>query len=237
MLNPGPPAPATPDALEVSGVPIPLLLVRHPRARRYLLRLLPDGVARVTIPHGGSSREARKFAERHGDWLLRQRLRQATRSASDRTWRVGTEILFRGERVVIGPEINGAVEVGDQWIPVKIPAADLRPEIEGYLRALATREFPPRVLAFAARHGLTVQRVTVRNQKSRWGSCSPRGTISLNWRLIQTPDPVRDYIMLHELCHLRHMNHSARFWGEVKRVCPDFEPAETWLKKHAPLLG
>jgi predicted metal-dependent hydrolase len=106
-----------------------------------------------------------------------------------------------------------------------------------HLWQLAAAEFPPRVLELAAAHQLTVQRVTIRNQRSRWGSCSRRGTISLNWRLIQTPPYVRDYIILHELMHLRQMNHSARFWREVESVCPDYETAERWLKQHAALLG
>ncbi len=88
----------------------------------------------------------------------------------------------------------------------------------------------------ASRNGFTVNRVTVRNQRTRWGSCSRRGTISLNWRLIQTPDYVRDYIALHELAHLRHMNHSRRFWQEVERLCPDYRSAERWLKQNRGIL-
>ena len=104
------------------------------------------------------------------------------------------------------------------------------------LRTLATRELPLRVMEHAVKHDINVSRVTVRNQKSRWGSCSRRGTVSLNWRLIQTPSFVRDYIILHELAHRRHMNHSNKFWPEVKRVCPDYLLAERWLKQNAKLL-
>jgi predicted metal-dependent hydrolase len=92
------------------------------------------------------------------------------------------------------------------------------------------------VLELAGLHHLPVQRVTVRNQRSRWGSCSRRGTISLNWRLVQTPCFVRDYLVLHELAHLKEMNHSKRFWGEVARLCPDYPEAERWLKQHSRLL-
>lgn len=91
-------------------------------------------------------------------------------------------------------------------------------------------------MELAAMHGMNVSRVTVRNQKSRWGSCSRRGTISLNWRLVQTPEFVRDYIILHELAHRRQMNHSEKFWHEVERLFPDYLQAERWLKKHANLL-
>ena len=117
-----------------------------------------------------------------------------------------------------------------------MPALNLRPAVENHLRRLAVRELPPRVLELASLHQLTVRRVTVRDQKSRWGSCSRRGTISLNWRLVQTPIQVRDYIILHELMHLREMNHSARYWREVERVCPDYLAAERWLKQHPDLL-
>jgi predicted metal-dependent hydrolase len=119
---------------------------------------------------------------------------------------------------------------------VAADVTDFRPAIEKHLRQLASEELPPRVQAYAAEHQVTVNRISVRNQKSRWGSCSRRGTISLNWRLIHTPLPVQDYVILHELMHLRQMNHSARFWQEVKSVCPDYEAAERWLKQNASLL-
>jgi predicted metal-dependent hydrolase len=88
----------------------------------------------------------------------------------------------------------------------------------------------------ASLYGINVTRVTVRNQKTRWGSCSRKGTISLNWELIQTPAFVRDYIILHELAHRKHMNHSDKFWQEVERLCPDYLQAEAWVKQQGELL-
>ena len=217
-----------------------MLLVRNRRARRYVLRLRPDGSARVTIPRGGSAAEARNFAERHQDWLERQLQRLSTHPVRTTEWLVGTGILFRGERVKIergADGHDGLVCFGMELVRVEDRAVDLRPAIEKYLWQLAARELPARVFQYAALHQLPVRRVSVRNQSSRWGSCSRRGTISLNWRLIQTPVHVQDYIILHELCHLREINHSRRFWREVKRVCPDFETAEHWLKKNSALLG
>src|SRR5206468_3876846 len=115
-------------------------------------------------------------------------------------------------------------------------AADLRPAVEHHLWRLATKELLARVLEFATAHQAPVRRITVRNQRSRWGSCSRRGTISLNWRLIQAPPFVRDYLILHELAHLREMNHSQRFWREVEKLCPEYRTAETWLRENATLL-
>ena len=113
---------------------------------------------------------------------------------------------------------------------------NLRPAVERHLRSLAARELPARVWELAQARGFPVRRVTVRNQRSRWGSCSRKGTISLNWRLLQAPPFVRDYIVLHELAHLKEMNHSHRFWAEVESLCPGYADAERWLKQHASLL-
>lgn len=216
---------------------MPIVFVHNPRARRYLLRVRRDGVARVTIPHGGSLSFARSFAERHTGWLERQLQRLAAGPVEPAPWRVGSEILFRGQSVRIeGGEQPGMVQFGSERLRVAASTQDLRAAIEKRLRSIAHRELPTRVIEWAAVYQLNVTKITIRNQKSRWGSCSRHGTISLNWRLIQTPESVLDYIVLHELMHLREMNHSKRFWREVENVCPDYKAAERWLKQHSKLL-
>jgi predicted metal-dependent hydrolase len=227
------------NGLTVGGRRVPLVFVRNPRARRYVLRLRPDGSARVTIPRGGSATEAGRFIARNLGWLERQLQRRASRPLRPKEWSVGTEILFRGEPIRIEAGSNGEsgmIRVGSEKIRVLDHTLDLRRSVESHLWSLAAQELPQRVFEYAAEHQLPVRRVTVRNQRTRWGSCSRRGTVSLNWRLIQTPRHVQDYIILHELCHLREMNHSVRFWREVARICPDFETAERWLKQHSALL-
>lgn len=226
--------------LQVGQRQISLWLVRHPRARRYVLRLRRDGSARVTIPRGGSTAAARAFAESHAAWLERQLQRLDTQPTESAPWHVGLEMLFRGEMVRLEAGVgdrSGTVRFADQFLSVGDPAENLRPAIEKHLRRLAERELPPRVFELASLHQLTIRRVTVRDQKSRWGSCSRHRTISLNWRLLQAPPFVRDYIILHELMHLRQMNHSARYWQEVERVCPAYRTAEIWLKRHSTLLS
>jgi len=131
---------------------------------------------------------------------------------------------------------SGFIRFGTETVRVSGVETDLRPVVEQHLWRLAAPELKSRVLELAALNQIRVQRVTVRNQRSRWGSCSRRGAISLNWRLVQTPEFVRDYIVLHELAHLREMNHSPRFWQEVARLCPSFAEAEKWLKANAGLL-
>ena len=187
----------------------------------------------MTVPRAGSLAEARRFAERQTGWIERQLARQAS-AVAPRTWGPDTSFFFRGERITPALTINGGrveIRFGDRTLFATQADTDLRPMVEAHLRALSGAELPPRVLEYAAFHQLVVWRVQVRAQRSRWGSCSRRGTISLNWRLIQTPPFVRDYIILHELMHLREMNHSARFWREVERVCPCFNEAERWLKQ------
>ena len=99
------------------------------------------------------------------------------------------------------------------------------------LRERAKKELPPRLLELAARHDLSVSRVSVRNQRWRWGSCNRNGHICLNWRLVTMPDWVRDYVMLHELMHLERMDHSPRFWKLVKEACPEYQDARRWLRQ------
>jgi len=107
--------------------------------------------------------------------------------------------------------------------------SDREPE----LRERAARELPPRVLELAAQYGGVVTAVAVRNQRCRWGSCSRTGRISLNWRLIHMPDSVRDYVIIHELMHLRRMDHSSTFWKLVGAACPGFEAARAWLRSYS----
>jgi predicted metal-dependent hydrolase len=230
--------PSPGEYLDVRGKRVPLLLVRNVRARRYVLRLRPDGTARVTIPHGGSVSEARRFADRNLAWLEAQLQRPPAHHPEAKEWRLGSDVLFRGELVQLEVEGNSdkVIRFGSEKLTASNPASDLRPFVEEHLRRLAERELPLRVLEFAAIHRLSVRRVTVRDQRTRWGSCSRRGTLSLNWRLVQAPPFVSDYIILHELMHLREMNHSPRFWRQVESVCPDYPKAEQWLKQHSRLL-
>src|SRR5438094_93726 len=174
-----------------------LVFVRHPRARRYVIRVADDGTVRVTIPRWGSKREAAAFAEQERGWIEKQQ-RRAERDSHRST-------------------------------PPAFP-----PEVERELRDLAKRELPVRLLGLAAAHGLKVARVSIRNQRWRWGSCSRKGHICLNWRLVQMPDSVRDYVMIHELMHLKRMDHSPKFWKLVAQACPDFASARAWLRGDGP---
>ena len=252
------------DQQELSGTEIAakpdLVFVRSLRARNYRLTLRKDGVAVATMPARGSEREARLFVEQHGDWLARARARHARRPQAAEIWTLGTIVLWRGEMTEIRrasaplPVAAGLVFVQETPRSAGFPGkptvciaadvfhvpsfdGDLRPALEKQFLRRAKIELPARTWELAAETGANVKHVIVRNQRSRWGSCSAGGTISLNWRLVQTPDTVRDYIIHHELMHLREMNHSERFWARVEAVCPGWRDAEKWLKRNGSLLG
>ena len=209
-------------------------MVRKSRARRYLLRLRAGNEARLVIPRGGSSDEALRFLERSETWLLEQMNKWRSHRQADQPWIAGSLILFRGEEIPLHVENRDDklhLCFADQQIGLSSKLSDYRPLVRKHLRQLAERELRDRTMELARIHDITVHHVTVRAQKTRWGSCSVRGTISLNWRLIQAPSYVSDYLIIHELMHRRQMNHSAKFWKLVAEACPDYQVAEKWLKK------
>lgn len=183
-LDPVPPADSP------AGDAPAIVFVRRPRARHYVLRVDPDGAVRVTIPRGGSRREALAFAARHGTWIAQQRARIA---------------------------------------PSRIPPGERRP-----LRERAALELPRRLLELASQHHLIVARVSIRDQRTRWGSCGRNGHICLNWRLVSLPAWVRDYVLIHELMHLRRLDHSPAYWTYVAAACPLYREARQWLRLHGP---
>ena len=199
------PQPLIPDSSPLISDPCPLIpvlvFIRHPRARRYLIRITDDGTVRVTVPRWGSKREAAAFAAREHAWIETQ-LRERQRPVSD------------GDGA--GPNDHGR------------PTA----EEQRALMRRARAELPPQLLELATRHGLAVTRISIRNQRWRWGSCSRSGHICLNWRLVTMPDVVRDYVLVHELMHLKRMDHSPKFWKLVAEAYPSYKEARAWLRRH-----
>lgn len=225
------------DSFLISELGASVSFVRNDRARRYILRVPSSREVRCTIPRRGNMAEAARFVQAQAAWIGLQLTKRRAAPEAPQAWRAGHELLFRGEPVRLEhSEVDGVIRFAGQVIPHRAAADDLRPAVERRLRTLAAREFPPRVRELAARQGVRIVRVSVRGQRSRWGSCSHSGTISLNWRLIHAPPFVRDYVIIHELMHVRHMNHSDRFWDAVAAAFPDWKSAEAWLKPHAGLI-
>ncbi len=227
-------APSPPASAKTTPSP-PVLFIRHPRARRYVIRLRPDGSVRVTIPRRGSKREAEAFLIAQQPWLERQRRRLAHLPPSRVEWHVGSAVYLDGVPLPLEMhpgDDGGVVTLGRIAVPVADGTTDLRRVVERALWAQARAELPARLQLLANRHGVReVARVSVRNQQSRWGSAGPNGHVTLNWRLIQMPPEVRDYVLIHELMHVRQPDHSAAFWKLVAAACPHWRDARRWLQQ------
>jgi len=226
--------------LEVQGRRLPIRFRRHARARHYVLRLLPDQTLGITLPLHGSRKFAEEFAASRKVWIQEQWQVLEARRLTSQELQAGMTVLVRGEAATLVTEqVDGVcrVRLGEGHFTVPSDTTNLQPAAEAFLQQLAGVEVVTRVRELALQQAAPVRKIVIRNQKSRWGSCSHNGTISLNWRLIQVPPGVRDYIILHELTHLRFMNHSPAFWAAVAQVCPDYLEAEAWLKANAKHVG
>ncbi len=233
----------SPSEFTIEGINVPIACRWNEGARRYSLTLTRDGRPRITIPRRGTLAEARRVAARHLVWLQRQLAKFQNTRERQAAWIDDGLLMFRGELSRIerrDDPVRHPIVFAGMEIPIPSRLADTpavwRALVVRHLRELAAVELPARVIELARQHECDVLQITVRNQRSRWGSCSGRKSISLNWRLVQTPEFVRDYIILHELMHIRELNHSARFWAHVGKVCPDYARAEHWLKANTRLL-
>jgi predicted metal-dependent hydrolase len=208
---------------------------RHRQARRYTLRI--QAVTRevvLTMPPRGSIREAKAFAQKHGAWIAArlERLPEATPFAH------GVVVPLRGKphRIVHKRGARGTVWVeaggGEHLLCVAGEAPHIERRIGDYLRREAKSDLEIASRLAAEKLAVKVRRVSVRDQSSRWGSCSTTGNLSYSWRLILAPDFVLDYLAAHEVAHLIEMNHSRRFWRLVERICPDSGRAKAWLDAH-----
>jgi predicted metal-dependent hydrolase len=233
---------AEPQAIEIAfdGAVYRVRLRRHHQARRYTLRV--QAATRevvLTLPPRGSVKEARVFAEKHGGWIA-ARLGRLPAAAP---FRPGTMIPLRGveHRIVHRPGVRGTVWCEhDPHEGHRLCVAGAAPHIgrriADHLKREAKRDLEAATRRYAAELGRAVKRVSIRDQSSRWGSCSSTGVISYSWRLILAPPFVLDYLAAHEVAHLVEMNHSPRFWRLVLRICPDVHRAKSWLDAHGPDL-
>jgi predicted metal-dependent hydrolase len=233
--------PPDPQLIEIAfdGAIYPVELRRHARATRYTLRVQATNRAiTLTMPMRGSVREAKAFAERNGGWIAARlkRLPQAIPFA-DRL-----EFPLRGtpHRIVHRAGARGTVwtETGS-GMPLLIVAGDrahLARRVRDFLKREAKRDLDAASRRYAAQLGVAIKRISIRDQSSRWGSCTAAGVLSYSWRLILSPPHVLDYLAAHEVAHLIEMNHSRRFWRVVERICPDWERAKAWLNTQGTAL-
>jgi predicted metal-dependent hydrolase len=232
-----------PDSLEVataSGV-MAVDLRRHPRARNYTLRVA--GPARppvLTMPKRGSLNEARRFLDRHLGWLERQVEKQPQPlPIAD-----GAVVPLRGVPHVVrhAPATRGTVAIvptdisGMPALVVAGDAAHLRRRVLDFLKREAKRDLEWAVIRHTLKLGVRAKAVRLRDQSTRWGSCSPDGHLSFSWRLVLAPAFVLDYLAAHEVAHLRELNHSHRFWHLCAALAPQSDMARAWLRANGATL-
>lgn len=230
--------PAEPHSILVrfgSGI-YSVRLRRHRRARRYTLRIHPsDREAILTMPPRGNIADAKDFAHRHGAWIAARLggLPKAVPFSAGMTVPLRStphRIVHRaGERGTVWTETRDS---GEKILCVAGGLEHVDRRVHDFLKREARKDLAKASLAYAEELGVKVKRITIRDQSSRWGSCTSAGALSFSWRLILAPAYVLDYLAAHEVAHLVEMNHSARFWRVVERICPATERAKKWLDTH-----
>ncbi|WP_274423506.1 M48 family metallopeptidase [Chelativorans sp. YIM 93263] len=223
----------------VAGRELPLKIVENARARRLTLRIQPGGAGlRVTVPPGLSAREVERFLTRHEGWL-KERLQKLPEQP---LVRAGIKVPLRGvpHLVVNEPGRRGTVTVtevdGQPALVVNGDPRHLPRRIADFLKREARREIEPLVARHTAQAGRRANAIRYRDTSSRWGSCTSDGTLSFSWRIMMAPRPIINYLVAHEVAHLKEMNHGPRFWKLCEELCPDTARCKAWLKRNGTAL-
>lgn len=239
LFRSAPPAPRE-RMHDVAGRTLPLRIVENARARRLTLRIEPGGRGlRVTVPAGIREDEVDRFVERHHGWLEQRLARVPDRPEL----RPGTKLPVRGvpHGIVHQPERRGTVtqgvdETGAPTLFVHGDRRHLGRRLSDFLKREAKRDIEPLVARHAGTVGRRAKAIRYRDTVSRWGSCTSDGTLSFSWRIMMAPPAVIDYLVAHEVAHLREMNHGPKFWALCRDLCPRTDEARAWLKRNGAAL-
>jgi predicted metal-dependent hydrolase len=206
---------------------------RSTRARRVRVTVDPDGSVVVTLPQRAAERRAAEAVVELRPWI--ERRRRALSRAADELARTPGTVPYLGEELRLVPE-RGRERVHRRGAELLVPEGDAGDALERYYRRRARAEIEPRLNAAVARAGTNYRALTIRNQRTRWGSCSSTRGMSFNWRLLLAPEAVLDYVIEHEVCHLEVMDHSPRFWGLLESRVPGWREPATWLRRYGSTL-
>jgi predicted metal-dependent hydrolase len=234
----GPPLDVVRD-IEVAGKVLPLTIRQNARATRMTLRIEPGGRAlKLTVPEGLPEREVSAFLTRHQGWLMTKLARFSGESELED----GGTILVRGvaHRIERTGRLRGLTEalVIDEEAVLRVGGAEehLRRRIADYLKKEARSELERLVAVYAGRTGSRARSLSLKDTRSRWGSCSAEGDLSFSWRIAMAPPKVIAYLAAHEVAHLQEMNHGPRFWALCESLCPETKDARHWLKRNGTML-
>lgn len=223
---------------------------RSARARRLRMQIDNEGRLTVVAPWLATEKGIQVFIRQHTPWIEKQKskIEKQKELRAKRTYHTGDVFYYFGEKVTLNvlpsDRRRPALKVRDDKLIItlyrKISKPDgitaIKKTIEDFYRKKAEEVLHDRLQFFNEHYDFSYHKVTLRNQKTRWGSCSRAGNLNFNWRLIMAPIEVIDYVVVHELCHLKQMNHSARFWNLVAEMIPDYKAAGKWLKEKEYLL-
>ncbi|OOY10565.1 zinc metalloprotease [Thioclava sediminum] len=220
-----PPIPELPE--------VELVLRRSGRARRFSLRVSRvDGRVALTIPRGASEREALAFARSQTEWL-RKTLGAIPPAQAVR---FGQGIPFEGQMLTLEPARLRSPKIDGARLLVPEDPARLGVRVETFFKHAARMRLHAASARYASEIGRDFAKITIRDTRSRWGSCSSTGALSYSWRLIMAPPEVLDYVAAHEVAHLEEMNHSPAFWRVVEALRPSFKTERAWLKREGSAL-
>ena len=225
--------------IELEGRRVSYTLRRSARARYLRADIGLRTGLRVTLPDGLNEARIESFLHSRRVWVIRalQRLERLAALIPDRSLDHGTSVPYLGSLLTLNLSIGAPARVGrlgDSLIvhtPRRTRAA-VHSALVRWYREEAARVLGDHARALAARHGLDFKKIIIRDQRRRWGSCSSKGTLSFNWRLMLAPESVGRYLVAHELSHRAHPDHSRKFWAKVAELCPKFREQEHWLKKN-----
>lgn len=225
------------ELLRIDGRPVEVVVRLNPRARRLIVKVHPStGEVSVVAPSRRALDHALEFARSESTWIAR-RLAHVPEPVD---FEPGARIPFRGEEHSIVPAATGPAPVwvdhAQRAIRISGHSEHVPRRLLDFLKREARKVLDSRAQEFAGRVGVLPKRITVRDTASRWGSCSTTRALSFSWRLILAPPFVLDYVVAHEVAHLRHMNHGARFWNLVRELVRDVEKPQAWLSKNGPTL-
>jgi len=226
---------ANADLIELhhDGVRVLVSVRRSDRSRRIRLRVTEEG-AEVVLPRRSARRHAVDAVREHAAWLVRHVGRLTVEPDDSGT--LGVRIMFEGRWRSVHCTFTGRSSVLFDGESLVVSGSNPLAALESWMRKRAAEMFDESLKRRSKEMGLVPSRVSLRDQKTKWGACTSRGTVTFNWRLVMALPDVLDYVVVHELAHLQELNHSARYWKIVESYCPEHKVYRKWLRENGRYL-
>ena len=219
--------------MKIGNPPISISVGQSKIAKNYSIRISNNnGGVKLTIPRNGTCQQALEFAKSRENWI-REKL---SNQLPEITPCYGSVLLYQGKKLIIQQSETKNIYQHENEIFIPGPLEKISGKIKGYLKVKARDHLDFSSRKYSDLLGKSYKRITIRDTRSRWGSCTSDGNLMYSWRLIMAPPNVLDYVTAHEVAHLSHLNHSEEFWNTVEFLMPDFKNYKDWLKSNGQLL-